>query len=248
MKVELAAAYIIHIRPFKDSSALLECLSEMHGLVTLIAKGAKRPRSRMQGLIQPFIPLQLGWVGKGELKTLTQIEAQVLYPKLVGHNILLGLYLNELLIRLLQRHDPHPQLFQDYDHAISTLASSTSDLERQFILRQFELKLLAELGYGLDLTCDVKTGEEISPDLLYSYDPTVGIFETSSFISTQQQLAVSGASIIALHKGVCEIESELKEIKKLMRFVLAHYLGNKPIQSRKLFQHTVKVVESDTHE
>ncbi|MBS0286138.1 MAG: DNA repair protein RecO [Proteobacteria bacterium] len=245
MKVELTQCYILHTRPFKDSSALVECFSEEHGLVTLIAKGAKRPRSRMQGLVQPFMLLQVSWTGKAELKTLTHIEAAALYPKLSGQKILLGWYLNELLIRMLQHQDAHPDLFREYDKTISAIAHSENENQLQMILRQFELKLLAELGYGLDLFHDAKTHAPIAPELLYSYDPNLGMYEVSSAGSIAQQLCVSGASLIALQTGVCENETQLKETKKLMRFVLGHYLGNKPLQSRKLFQSTIKGVSEN---
>ncbi len=245
MKVELAKAYVLHSRPFKDSSALVDCFSEEHGLLTLIAKGAKRPRSRLQGLLQPFMLLSISWVGKSELKTLTQIEAQALYPKLHAQKVLLGLYLNELLMRLLQYQDAHPELFCEYDNTINRLAQSSTESEQQLILRQFELKLLAEIGYGLDLQHDGRTGASISPELLYGYDPQLGVFETSSMGSIEKQLCVSGASLIALDRGLCENETQARECKKLMRFVLAHYLGNKPLQSRKLFQHSVKGVKEN---
>ena len=82
MRIELNDAYILHVRAYQDSSALLECLSSQHGLVSLIAKGVKRPKSRFYGVIQPFILLQLSWVGRSELKTLTQAEAKILYPRI----------------------------------------------------------------------------------------------------------------------------------------------------------------------
>jgi DNA repair protein RecO (recombination protein O) len=236
MKVENVPAYILHSRPFKDSSALLECLTAEHGLVTLVAKGAKRPRSRMQGLLQPFILIHLGWVGKSELKTLTHVETQSMSPTLAGQKILLGLYLNEVLMRLLQHLDPHPQLFDDYDNTLRVIATTQSTIDHEFALRQFELKLMAELGYGIDLTIDAKTGELVAPELLYAYDPQVGLIEMSSHVATAQQVVVSGASIIALHQGQCTNEHQLREVKKLMRYVLSLHLGNKPIESRKLFQ------------
>ncbi len=239
MKVELTNCYVLHSRPFKDSSALLECFSAQYGLVTLIAKGAKRPRSRLQGIIQPFMLLQMSWFGKSELKTLSQVEATVIYPKLSGHKLLLGLYLNELLVRLLQHQDSHPNLFVDYDNTITALAQTDNEQQLQMILRQFELKLVAELGYGIDLFHDARTGLSISPELLYCFDATIGILEASSG-SLAQQLTISGASLIALQTGVCENETQLREAKKLMRFVLTHYLGNKPLQSRKLFHHAQK--------
>lgn len=236
MKVELTNGYLLHSRPFKDSSALVECFSEEHGIVTLIAKGAKRPRSRLMGLLQPFMLLQLSWFGKSELKTLSQVEASAILPKLSGTKLLLGLYLNELLMRLLQHQDAHPQLFKDYDNTINGLSNAANDAQEQMVLRQFELKLIAELGYGIDLFHEAGSGTAISPELLYGFDPTIGMVEASTLGPISDKLTISGAAIIALQKGECDNESQLRETKKLMRFVLAHYLGNKPLQSRKLFQ------------
>lgn len=233
MSSELYAAYILHTRPFRDSSAILDCLTSKEGLVSIVARGARRPRSRIYGLIQPFIPLEVSWVGRQELKTLTKIEAHVLYPRLTGEKIALGLYLNELLLRLLNHFDPHPQLFYDYDETIGALSLADSREQQQWILRHFEKKLLAELGYGLDLTLDGRTGEKISPELLYSYEPSIGIIEVSSVLT--KQLAVSGASIIALHQDAYANQTQLREAKNLMRSILAYYLGNKPLHSRKLF-------------
>lgn len=243
MKVELTPAYILHTRPFRDSSAIVECLSHQQGLISLIARGAKRPRSQWRGLIQPFIPLQMSWIGHSELKTLTHVEAEKICPKLSGSKILLGLYLNELLMRLLQRFDPHPQLYHDYDAAISAISVLQNNEEQQFILRQFELKLLAELGYGLDLSCDAKTLQKLEPELLYTYDPNIGIIENSVNLS-KDQVVVSGASIIALNNGHFD-SAQLREMKKLMRLVLAHHLGNKSIQSRKLFNPSQKAVPTN---
>ncbi|MFI4937575.1 MAG: DNA repair protein RecO [Candidatus Berkiellales bacterium] len=239
MRVALTPIYILHIRPYRDSSAILECLSSEYGWVSLLARGAKRPRSRMIGHIQPFIPLQCGWVGRSELKTLTQIEAENLYPRLTGDKIALGLYLNEVILRLLQRQDPHPQLFYAYDKAIRALSIEACSKQAQLILRDFELCLLAELGYGLDLTHDGRTKDKIVPELLYSYDPMVGIYEVSAMLSSTNKVAVSGASLIAFHHREITSDTQLREIKNLMRSILSHYLGDKPLHSRKLFQ-TVK--------
>lgn len=234
MRVEAAASYVLHIRPYLDSSGLVECFSCEHGLVTLVARGLKRVRSRLVGLIQPFILLELGWVGKSELKTLTTAEAKSYQPKLVREKILVGLYLNELLMRLLQRFDPHPALFYEYDKTINALALSQNKFEQEVHLRMFELNLLAHLGYGLNLKQDAKLAN-IEDDLLYGYDPVVGIHEVSAFQQTKESVAVSGASITALANGEFDSLEKLKEAKKLMRTILSYYLGYKPLQSRKLF-------------
>jgi len=222
VRVEHNPTYILHIRPFKDSSAIIDCFSQDFGLISLVAKGAKRPRSHWRGFLQPFVALKMSWLGRSELKTLTDIEAETIYPKLVGEKILIGLYLNELLIRLLHRCDAHPALFDFYDKTIGALALADS-ITQQMLLRQFELTLLSELGYGLDL-------RHIMPDLLYAYDSSTGIYENA------QPNGISGATIIALRENQVMTENQLREAKKLMRIVLNYYLGNKPLQSRKLFQ------------
>lgn len=230
---DLCSAYILHTRQFRDSSVILDCFTQDQGIVSMVARGARRPRSRLYGLIQPFIALQLSWIGRGELKTLTQIEAmQVLCSRLSGEKIALGLYLNELLLRLLNHFDPHPKLFFIYHETIMRLALAEGSDISQSILRHFEKNLLAELGYGLDLTLDGRTGEKISPELLYCYEPTMGLIESCDPLG---KLAISGASVMALERDQYANEIQLREAKNLMRFILAFYLGNKPLHSRKLF-------------
>lgn len=239
MRISQEPAYILHIRPFKDSSVIIDCLSHQHGLVSLIAKGAKKPRSRLVGKIQPFILLLLSWVGRNELKTMTEVETQNLAPLLSGHKILLGFYINELILRLLQKMDPHPNLFIDYGHALEDLAKVKEKEEEQALLRYFELKLLAELGYGLDLHHDGQTGEAILPELLYAYDPLLGLYEAQGMSQSKQ--IVSGATLIALRENALIQENALREAKLLMRHVLNHHLGERPLQSRKLFQSYSKI-------
>lgn len=239
-----SAAYILHMRPFKETSALLECFCYQQGLMTFVARGVKRPRSHWYALAKPFMLLHLAWVGKGELKTLTQLEVQEgIIPILSGTNIKLGLYLNELLIRLLQRFDAHPQLFMTYDQTLKAIAQAKNELEQQSFLRQFEIQLLAQLGYGLDLFKEAKTGRAIIPELLYGFDPAGGIFEVSAVMP--QSVTVSGASIIALQQGIYHTETELRESKKLMRCILAYYLGDKPLHSRNLYAHPLRKAQNE---
>jgi DNA repair protein RecO (recombination protein O) len=223
--MELTPSYILHIRPFKDSSAILDCFTQQHGLVSMVARGVKRSKSKFYGLIQPFIALQLSWVGKSELKTLIQVESEQWVPTISGQKILVGFYLNELLMRLLARNDPHPTLFTDYDESIKALSAVNSDMAEEMVLRRFELKLLIELGYGLNLTA-------IDPELIYAYDPNIGLVEATG---PKVPHSLSGASIIALREGIYQDENQLREAKKLMRAVLSQYLGKKPLESRKLF-------------
>lgn len=234
--IELAPGYIIHTRPYQNTSALVDFFSEQHGLVSLIAKGLKRPRSRFAGIIQPFMAIQLSWIGKHDLKTLTYAQANCLLPKLSSQKILLGLYLNELIIRMLQRYDPYPSVYALYQQTLDYLANAQSKNQEEIILRQFELGLLAELGYGLDLY-QCKTGDEIHEDLLYTFDPISGMVEVSSENQSINRVIVSGAALISLRNGIFDNnEQTLKESKILTRALLKFHLENKPLQSRKLFK------------
>ncbi len=225
---KLFETYIIHSRPFRDSSAIVDCLSAEHGLLSLVARGVKKPRSRWYSYMQPFMLLEMGWMGRSELKTLTHVEAQSLYPKLTGAKIKLGLYINELLMRLCVAMDPHPQLFQLYDAALTNLCQSDDAIDNEISLRAFEYQLLAELGYGFDLQ------KEIVPELLYGFEPGVGVVE-AKILRGSEYVVVSGASILALQQQQFTSAALLLEAKKMMRAILGYYLGNKPLQSRKLF-------------
>lgn len=220
----LTNAFLLHRRPFQESSALIDCFTEDHGIIALVARGIKRARSRWYGAMQPFLLLQIDWVGRSDLKTLTQVEAQGLQPAISGPNIRIGLYLNELILRLLQRGDPHPSLFQIYHDTLMTMGKLSDPAAQEGLLRQFELSLLSDLGYGLDFNCE--------PDLLYCYEPDGGIVEA---VDPQRSETVSGAALLALRDGCLATDQQRKEAKQLMRAVLSHYLGGKPLESRKLF-------------
>lgn len=227
-------AFVMHIRPFKNSSAIVDFFTISQGLMSAVVKGMKRPKSRQYSMIQPFIPLQINYVGRSELKTLTQVDSECPIPLLQGKNILLGIYLNELIVKLFEYHDAHPLLFEAYHMALQLLGKASDALEQQAVLRQFELQLLGELGYALVLEQDGKTHQPIEKDLLYSYSPKIGLYEVSSQLDAE--ICISGASLCAFATNARMTEHELREIKHLMRHVLAHYLGNQTIESRQLFR------------
>ncbi len=239
----LHQAYFLHIRGFKESSAIVECFSKEAGLVACLAKGAKRPKSKWRGLVQPFIFVNIHWRGRGEVKTVIQLEAEMILPRLQGRSLLMGFYLNELLLKLLHRGDPYPELFIDYHRALTGLSLATEQKQSQAVLRRFECALLKSLGFGLDLYNDVKN-EPIISDLVYGYDQGYGFYPQAVLPQSQKVLAISGATLIAL-RGDSDFFSEvlLLEAKKLMRFAIAHQLGDKQLHTRKLFAQTV-VAES----
>src|SRR5436190_23870238 len=142
-------AFVLHAYAYRETSLIVEAFTHAFGRVALVAKGAKRPRSEMRGLLQAFQPLMLSWTGGGELKTLTKVEWRGGLPLVTGAALLCGFYLNELLLKMLPREDPHPDLFGDYRSTLERLAVSS---EHAPVLRQFEVRLLAALGYALPLT------------------------------------------------------------------------------------------------
>src|SRR6266404_7748539 len=141
-------AFVLHAHPYRETSLIVEALTADYGRVAMVARGARRARSELRGVLQAFQPLSLSWLGAGELKTLVKAEWRGGLPLVTGSALLCGFYLNELLLKLLPREDPHPRLFDAYESALSRLANGADQAP---VLRQFELELMAELGYALPL-------------------------------------------------------------------------------------------------
>jgi len=247
-RIQLQPAYILHQRPYRDSSALLEIFSEQYGRCALIAKGVKRPQSKLRGYLQPFQPLLLSWVSKSELGTLTDAE---LYkpPALIKSKYLpSGFYLNELLLYLLHRDDPHDDLFRCYHDTMINLqhlsGQAEDDLLWQAYLRYFEIMLLQSIGYGLVLDHDVRTQAAIMPADEYDYLPDNGPAQSDPAGSELRGVKVSGATLNMLSDPQLLIEksrdnepatrSLFKEAKHLLRTVLDHHLGHRVLHSRSL--------------
>jgi len=150
----LEPAWLLHHRPWSDTSRILELLTRNHGRVTLFAHGARRPKSPLRAVLRPFVPLLVSWSGRSDGGTLTSAESAGAAPALAPSRLLSAFYLNELLIKLLAREDRHESLFDAYGAALAGLAAG----DEQSALRAFERVLLEELGYGLDLTCDAGSG------------------------------------------------------------------------------------------
>jgi DNA repair protein RecO (recombination protein O) len=232
MRVSLQPAYILHSRPFRDSSMLLEVLTAEQGRISLVARGARRRQrgGSTSALLQPFTPLLLGFSGRSELKTLTATEAAGRALLLRGERMFSGMYLNELLVRLLHRHDPHPQLFASYAASLDALAGQG---ELDEILRRFEFSLLTELGYGFALDLDGRSGEPVQPLDWYHYHPDFGLVARGP-VADPQQPAFRGADLLAL--AADEFNAEVRvTAKRLLRLVLAAHLGDAPLRSRELF-------------
>jgi len=229
-RVSLQPAFILHRKPYRDSSLLLEVFSRDYGRIGLVARGAQGKRSSLKALLQPFQPLLLSWSGRGELQTLTAAEADGAPLHLVAEPLLSGFYLNEILLRLLHRHDPHGELYARYQR---TLAQLLAVGDNAWTLRLFERDLLQELGYGLQLTHDID-GAPLESAALYCYHLEQGPVQVLP--GAADCLAVHGSTLLSLDAGQVMGESCHSEAKRLMRAALQPYLGNRPLASRELFR------------
>jgi DNA repair protein RecO (recombination protein O) len=231
------AAFVLHTYPYRETSVIVEALTEEHGRVALVARGAKRPRSELRGVLQAFQPLTLSWAGAAELKTLVRAEWRGGMPLPGGAALLCGFYLNELLLKLLPREDPHPLLWTAYASALHALTGDARPAAQSATLRRFEVRLLAELGYALALTHDVDSGAPVDAAQRYHY-----AFDRGPRLVTEEPRAqsqwpvVRGATLIALATEQYPDGDVAAEAKRLMRGVLDHYLDERRIFSRRVVQ------------
>lgn len=234
MRVALQPGYVLHSRPYRDSSLLVELFTAEHGRLALVARGARGPRGRgrrAHGVaLQPFAPLLVSFSGRGDLKTLGAAEAARPPLALAGKRLYSGLYLNELLMRLLHRHEAHPPLFAAYGEALSRLADSEAAEEA---LRRFELTLLDELGYRLNPGQDSVSGETVQADAWYRYEPDQGMVRID-LREPPPAGAYAGAELLAIAAG--QLDGGVRgACKRLLREALAVHLGQQPLRSRELF-------------
>ncbi|WP_284155021.1 DNA repair protein RecO [Sulfuricystis thermophila] len=227
-RIDGAAAFLLHSVPFSETSLILEVFAREHGRLALLARGARRPRSSLRGVLHAFQPLELSWFGGGEVKTLAKAEWLGGLPLLVGSGLLVGYYLNELLIKLLPREDPHPALFDAYGSALAVLSRGATEAAE---LRRFEKILLRELGYGLRLDRDAH-GRPIEPQRSYRYQVERGALPAEEGEAGQR---VTGKTLLDLAGDNYADPRTQAEAKQLMRALLAHYLEGQPLQTRRVF-------------
>ena len=233
MRVETQVAYILHKRPFRDSSQILDVFSREHGRISLMSRGSRGAKSKTGGLLQIFRPLLMSWQGRGEMPFLNSVEmADLKAPALFGKSQMSAIYINELLVYLLHKNDVHEEVFDQY-HACLYALKETDNIE--IVLRLFEKELLQLLGFGLNLIVDADSGEAVREDCHYAYH-----FEHGPVLCDQnRQLKspiLSGLSLIAFERNEIVSAQHRSEIKKLMRYVLAGHLGHKKLKSRELFR------------
>lgn len=248
-RVQLQPAYVLHQRAYRDSSAIVEVFSEEYGRRSLVAKGLKRPKSKLKGVLQPFQPLLISWGGKSELGTLTDAElyspAVAVPPKYLPA----AFYLNELLLKLLHKDDPHADIFQVYHETLNQFRRLSEDNSNELLwqasLRQFELALMQSIGYGLVLDHDVVTQRQIMPQVQYEYILDHGPVPIDQAHVSQGGISLSGQALLMLanyqrmtetaQKSDDQAKQLFKEARRLLRAIIDSHLGNKNLHSRELF-------------
>ena len=232
MRVTLQPAFVLHSRPYRDTSAMLDVLTPEHGRISIVARGARRQgkRGSEAARLQPFSPLLLSFSGRTEMKTLTAVESAGAAFRLRGERLYSGMYLNELLVRLLHRNDPHPRLFAGYAAALEDLGDNGT---MELALRRFELLLIDELGYSFDMGCDAATGALIEPGARYCFDPSLGLVAAGG-ARVAGRGSYRGEDIQRIAAG--ELDGELRlPARSLLREILSVHLGERPLRSRDLF-------------
>jgi DNA repair protein RecO (recombination protein O) len=227
-RVQQQPGYVLHHRPFRDSSQILDILTRDHGKVAVVARGSRGSKSRLAGVLRPFLPLKVSWVAKSDLGTLSGAEAAGAPYGLRGDALLSAYYVNELILHFLHRHDPQPEIYLLYEQAIKALCGTTDVAAK---LRRFELEFLGLLGYAVNLDRAAGTHEDIDPDRHYNYQVDAGPVPVER---EEGPLVFSGATLLAVAAGQFDDAETLRAANRLLRDVIAHHLGGKELRSRKV--------------
>jgi DNA repair protein RecO (recombination protein O) len=229
-------AFVLHSYPFRETSLILDVFSRSHGRLAMVARGARRPKSSLRGVLMNFQPLLLSWFGRGEVHTLHSAEWQGGQPYLQGTALMCGFYLNELLLNLLARDDPHEQLFDYYRVTLYRLAH---EADQGATLRCFEKHLLQELGYALVLDREAGNGKAIQAELCYRYAVERGALPDDG--DARAGLAVLGKTMLDMAADDYTDPTTAQQSKQLMRVLLNHHLGGKTLHTRELIKDLQKL-------
>ncbi|GIZ51072.1 DNA repair protein RecO [Noviherbaspirillum aridicola] len=227
-KVAAQPGFVLHSYPYKETSLIVEVFTRDFGRIALVAKGAKRPHSKLRGVLQTFQPLTISWSGRAEVRTLTAAEWIGGMPPLEKAGLLCGFYLNELLVKLLARDDPHPVLFSQY---IATLNELAHNEPPPIVLRKFERALLKETGVGNNLTICSASGAPVQADKTYVVDPERGPRPARP---SDDMPRVSGKTLLDMDREDYSDAVTQSQSKFLMRFLLAHHLGGAQLNTRQI--------------
>lgn len=234
-RVDNATGFVLHSYPFRETSLIVETFTRAHGRVALVARGARRPRSQLRGLVQSFTPLLLSWAGKGELRTLHRAEWQGGLALPQGMGLLCGFYINELMLKLLAREDPHENLFADYQAALQALSSALPQSTYAAILRRFEKRLLAELGYAQPFGFEADSGQAVLAQQDYVYVLDRGALPAQR-ANGHTDMRVSGKTLLDMAADDYRDALTLMQSKQLMRLIINHHLGGQTLHARELLK------------
>ena len=228
-RIDHHPCFLLHYYPWRETSLIAEVFAREHGRIPLVAKGARRPTSVLRGALMAFQPLDISWTGKSEVKTLTQANWRGGQALLSGVGLLCVYYLNELLMRLLPREDPHPRLFDHYAQALGRLAVGEP---HAMLLREFELALLHELGYGPTFDHDVENGMPVLPDVNYLYLIERGPVAADG--AHGDIPTIPGRALLAMADSDFSDAETLMHAKGLMRRLIHYHLGGQALESRRI--------------
>lgn len=233
-RVNSTPCFVLHTYPYRETSLLVEVLSADYGRVAMIAKGARRPRSPVRGQLMAFQPLLMSWYGKGEVRTLHEVEWQGGVPQLAGLSLMCGFYANEILLRALPREDAYPELFAHYAHLIAQLAQN---LPPAALLRAFEWQLLTALGYSFSLSHDAEFGQALEADQWYRYVPAKGAVKVSHGRSSgSHDIRVLGQTLLDLSAHQLNSVQSKQQAKQLLKALLQYHMGDAPLHTPQLLR------------
>ena len=232
--------YVLHSYPYRETSLILQAWTEKHGRLGLVAKGARRPKAASRSILVPFQPLEMDWFGRGELKTLKTAEPTAPATPLAGQALMSAFYMNELLLKLTTRDDPHERLFDSYDRAIGELRALSRGGVKDSptiepVLRRFELSLLQELGYALELTRENPSGAPIVAEREYWYVVERGPIAAAAGEGVPfNAVKLRGNTLVDLEQGRFDDPATAAQAKQLMRLLINHSLNGQQLSTRVL--------------
>ena len=229
-EVLLESGYVLHQRQYRNTSLILDCLTENHGRIGLVAQGARRPGGGLTAVLQPFRRVRLSWVRRGELGRLTGAESESDAHEIRGDALLAGFYLNELLLRLVPSGDQNESILSCYSSCLGRLAENQNVARA---LRLFELDLLDELGYRVDLEQDFRTGEPIKPDCEYIFEHEGGMTVSTENLAMD---TFSGGDLISLREHRLDDSKSLTSARRLLGRILDYHLGSRPLRTRQVMR------------
>ncbi|MGR8929283.1 MAG: DNA repair protein RecO [Gammaproteobacteria bacterium] len=224
--VYLQPAFILQQRSYRESSVLFDVFTRDFGVIPMLARGVRKEKSKTAGVLQPFSLLRLSYLDKHELKTLTSVEQVVAYP-LQRLALYCGFYVNELVQRFLHKHDPHPQLFVCYHGCLQALLEA-ANIEQA--LRFFELDLLEEAGYGIQLDISAAGAD---PSRRYNFVAERGMVEDS-----EGEVGIETLQALRSRRALSDVS--LLEAKRLIRSMLDVHLQGRPLKSREVLAKIIR--------